>query len=232
MFSFWGVGGYNAAQTPTRPLQSPPSRNTTMGHVQPQTPLANLVNHRLSDMGLTRTVLVQRLGYANTDKGLRRFDEFIATGRITTHLLKGLPDLLGLDAANLDAAAAATRQQIEDAQDAAARERFRPHVLVQAERRDGIRHGRGRLLLVRVCPRDLLFGRVEHAASRGGPVRVSREGTPAIVLGACQSAPPGAAPGYPPPLARGLGRVHRDSMTAGRPPGPITKPGSPAAQER
>ena len=54
------------------------------------------------------------------------------TGRRSSHLLKALPDVLGLDTAQVDAAAAATRQQIADAEEAAIRERFRPHILVLA----------------------------------------------------------------------------------------------------
>jgi len=108
-----------------------------MAHTQPHTPLSKLINARLSELSISRTELMKRLGYANPASGLRRFDEFIATGQVTTHLLKGLPDVLGLDAANLDAAAAATRQQIADAEEAATRERFRPHILVLTARQDG-----------------------------------------------------------------------------------------------
>ena len=92
--------------------------------------LADLINARLSHLGISRTELTQRLGFANQSKGLRRFDEFMDTGRRSSHLLKALPEVLGLNTAQVEAAAAATRQQIADAVEAAARERFRPHILV------------------------------------------------------------------------------------------------------
>ncbi|MBW8003828.1 MAG: hypothetical protein FVQ80_17825, partial [Planctomycetes bacterium] len=109
----------------------------TMPRTNPQTPLARLINPRLSTLGFSRVELMHKLGYANTGRGLRRFDDFLATGRITTHLLKNLPDVLGLDTLNVEDAAATTRQQIADAEEAAARERFRPHIIVLANRQDG-----------------------------------------------------------------------------------------------
>ncbi len=100
-----------------------------MARTNPQTPLANLVNSRLSDLGISRVELMHRLGYANPARGLRRFDKFIATGRNPSHLLRALPNVLGLATTKVEAAADATRQQIVDAEEAAARERFRPHIL-------------------------------------------------------------------------------------------------------
>ena len=107
-----------------------------MPRTNPQTPLARLINARLSTLEISRVELIHKLGYANTDMGLRRFDDFLGTGRITTHLLKGLPAVLGLDTVNVEAASATTRQQIADREDAAARERFRPHIIVLAKRED------------------------------------------------------------------------------------------------
>lgn len=111
----------------------------TVARINPQTPLARLINDRLSDLGTSRVELVQRLGFVNRSKGLRRLDVFIATGQHTSHRLKGLADVLGLNTTQVDAIAASTRQQIADAEEAAARERFRPHILVLTERQDGKR---------------------------------------------------------------------------------------------
>jgi len=108
-----------------------------MAHIHPKTPLSRLINARMAELGINRVELMNRIGYANPAKGLRRFDEFLATGQQTTHLLKGLPDLLGMDAAEVDGAAATTRQQIADAEEGAARKRFRPHIVVLAKREDG-----------------------------------------------------------------------------------------------
>lgn len=101
-----------------------------MARINPQTPLSQLINTRMAELGINRVELMKRLGYANPAKGLRRFDEFMATGRFTTHLLKGLPDVLVLDTVDVEAAAAPTRQQIADAEETDARERFRPHIVV------------------------------------------------------------------------------------------------------
>lgn len=109
-----------------------------MARTYPQNPLARLINARLSTLGISRPDLMHRLGYANQVRGLRRFDDFLATGQITTHLLNGLPDVLGLDAAEVEAEAATRRQQIADAEEAIARERFHPHILVLTELPPGI----------------------------------------------------------------------------------------------
>ena len=92
--------------------------------------LADLIHNRMIDLGMSRADLTKRMGFANQSKGLRRLDAFLATSHDTSHLLQALPNVLGLDAANLDAAAAATRQQIVETEEAVARERFAPHILV------------------------------------------------------------------------------------------------------
>ena len=100
-----------------------------MARSQPKTPLADLISVRLSDLGISRTDLVERLVFANLAKGLRRLDSYISTGYNDSHLLYGLPNILGLAPAQIEAAAAVTRQQIAEAEEAAARDRFRPHTL-------------------------------------------------------------------------------------------------------
>ena len=47
--------------------------------------LATLVHARMRKLGLARTERVHRLGWAKTNSGLRRFDEFIATGQAKSH---------------------------------------------------------------------------------------------------------------------------------------------------
>ena len=110
-----------------------------MPRTYPQNPLARLINTRMAEVGISRVDLMKRLGYANPSRGLRRFDDFLTTGRITTHLLKNLPEVLGMDAAEVEAEAATTRQQIANAEETAARERFRPYILVLTELPPGIR---------------------------------------------------------------------------------------------
>lgn len=101
-----------------------------MRRAKPQNPLADLVYPRMAELDISRSELVKNLGWANPSKGLRHFDVYSATGHPTSHLLAGLPEMLGLNPAVVETAAAATRQQIADAEEAAARERFRPHILV------------------------------------------------------------------------------------------------------
>lgn len=110
-----------------------------MARSQPKSPLAELVGDRMAELKISRVELMKRLGYANPSKGLRRFDEFMATGQSTSHLLKTLPELLGLANIDVEDAAAITRQQIADTEEAAAREQFRPHILVLASWPDGKR---------------------------------------------------------------------------------------------
>ena len=104
-----------------------------MARINPNTPLASLIHARMAELGISRVELMRRLGWGNPSQGLRRFDEYLATGRNPSHLLKALPDVLGLDASEVEALAATTRQQIADAEETAARERFHPQILVLTE---------------------------------------------------------------------------------------------------
>ena len=65
----------------------------------PKTPVAMLIISRMADLGIGRTEIVSRLGWSNQTKGLRHFDVFLATGELTSHLLKGLPGVWYTDAA-------------------------------------------------------------------------------------------------------------------------------------
>ena len=49
-----------------------------MPRTYPQNPLARLINTRMAEVGISRVDLMKRLGYANSARGLRRFDEFLA----------------------------------------------------------------------------------------------------------------------------------------------------------
>ena len=86
-----------------------------MPQIHYQTPLANLVNDRMVELGITRNDLVEQMVFANLDKGLRRLNAYLDTGQEDSHLLQALPNAPGLDAAQVEAAAVATRQQIADA---------------------------------------------------------------------------------------------------------------------
>ncbi len=71
--------------------------------------LADLIHGRIIDLEIGRTDLNERMGFANQSKGLRRLDDYLATGQCPSNLLKALPEVLGLDAAELEAAAAPPR---------------------------------------------------------------------------------------------------------------------------
>jgi len=71
--------------------------------------LTDLIHNRMIDLGMSRADLTKRMGFANQSKGLRRLDDYLATGQPTSHLLKALPQVLGLNAAEVDAAAAPPR---------------------------------------------------------------------------------------------------------------------------
>jgi hypothetical protein len=55
------------------------------------TSLEVLIKRAIKGKGITKSVLVQRLGYGNINKGLRRLDKFLATGESDIHGL--IPDL-------------------------------------------------------------------------------------------------------------------------------------------
>lgn len=96
----------------------------------PKTPVAMLIIPRMAALGIGRTEIVKHLGWSNQTKGLRHFDVLLATGKLNSHLLKGLPGVLGLNAGDVEDAAAASRQQIEEAEESQARKRFHPHIVI------------------------------------------------------------------------------------------------------
>ena len=79
------------------------------------------------------------MGAAQLPKKTRRRLSGQGTGQEDSHLLQALPKALGLDAAKLEEAAVATRQQVADAEEATARERFQPHIQVLASWPNGKR---------------------------------------------------------------------------------------------
>ena len=99
----------------------------------PKTPLGSLVDARLYGLSITPADLVKGVGFANGSKGLRRLGLYLATGQETSHPLDALPEALGLAKAQVDVAAASTRKKIADVEEAHARERFHPHILVLNE---------------------------------------------------------------------------------------------------
>ncbi len=59
--------------------------------------LADLFHGRMIDLEISRTDLIERMGFANQSKGLRRLDDYLASGQCPSNLLKALPNVLGLE---------------------------------------------------------------------------------------------------------------------------------------
>lgn len=112
-----------------------------MANTQPLA-IETLIRARSQELGLTRCQLVQRCGYRNISKGLRRLDELLAVDlESTQHLTAGLPAALELPAEVVKDAVAKTRQEVADIRrreaeeaDRAWRASFQPHGYFLTER--------------------------------------------------------------------------------------------------
>jgi hypothetical protein len=90
-------------------------------------PLTILIRQRSQELGLSRSELVQRCGYKNISKGLRRLDqvyggEFDKAGA----LLGKIPEALNLSPETIQEAIDATTRQIAAEADALFRASFKP----------------------------------------------------------------------------------------------------------
>lgn len=97
---------------------------------------------RCREIALTPAVLVQRAGYRNVAKGLRRLAD-LCNGELAQakFLLDALPNALEVPDDIVAAAVRLTRQQLDaeqrrrnDAADRAWRQAFRPHAIILTER--------------------------------------------------------------------------------------------------
>lgn len=114
------------------------------------TPLAELIQTRMKELGLTQEALGRRLGYSNTAKAAGRVyalcnDKPFSTKSLAA--LRRLPEALELSSATIEEAVSATEQlfsararEAEDqrraaqkAEDAAWRAAFRPHAVILTE---------------------------------------------------------------------------------------------------
>ena len=85
--------------------------------------------------------IVKKLGYKNLNKGFRRLDTLIQTGRCPDSLRKKLPTALGLEPSVIQKAYEQTLNQLEEQEEKARRDReeyerrmFQPHLWIKHER--------------------------------------------------------------------------------------------------
>jgi hypothetical protein len=105
-----------------------------------QYPIGRLVQHQAQALGLTRTMIVQRLGYNDLSNGHRALTDLMMTGTVPLFCTR-LAEALEVDQSIVEAAIIATvRQQDAEAgvhrlaKENAYREAFRPHLQIQVER--------------------------------------------------------------------------------------------------
>ena len=91
-------------------------------------PIQNLINERCRELGLRRRELVERCGYKNISKGIRRLEQ-VCAGDLekTVSLLRGLPKALDLSPATVQQATEDTVRQIAAEADTRYRTSFEPH---------------------------------------------------------------------------------------------------------
>lgn len=94
--------------------------------------LYELIVSRMSALNLSKYELVIRAGYTNTTKGLRRLEmleyfDFDAS----RHLIEGLPEALGVTAAEVEQAIVQSVSDLRSEQEAEWRRDFRPYALVR-----------------------------------------------------------------------------------------------------
>jgi hypothetical protein len=110
-------------------------------HGDDRYPIGRLILHRASDLGLSRSEVVWRLGYLNADKGHRKLNRLLKTGVVPPQIGGMLAEALEIDPAIVEVGLAETAAQREaeeqarlDAKDAAYRAAFRPHLRAEVER--------------------------------------------------------------------------------------------------
>ncbi len=96
--------------------------------------LEKLIHQRMQDLGITRSDLVRRMGYANVAKGCRRIDQ-ICCGHVemAKNLRVELSQGLEVRVEVVDKAKEVTRTEQIAAEDKAYRESFKPHAVMLTE---------------------------------------------------------------------------------------------------
>ncbi|WP_425416501.1 hypothetical protein [Oricola indica] len=100
-----------------------------------QYPLSALIERRLDELCIRRADLVRRMGYANVNKGMRRFGDIMnGDMRMAAILREKLAMALEVDIAIVDEAIAETRAAVQDEADRRYRASFKPHAVILTER--------------------------------------------------------------------------------------------------
>jgi len=106
-------------------------------------PISALILRYTSRSKKEKLNIVNKLGYKNLNKGLRRLDHLIQTGQCPDSVREKLPSVLGIDTSTIQEAFEATLAQQQDEKEKARRARddherktFRPHLWVIHERED------------------------------------------------------------------------------------------------
>jgi hypothetical protein len=98
-------------------------------------PITALILSRSKELGLSRNALVNRAGYTNTSKGLRRLEQLCeGQFRSTRGLIQALPSVLEVSPDVVAKAIEDTERQFADAKEAAYRKSFVPHAIIITER--------------------------------------------------------------------------------------------------
>ena len=98
-------------------------------------PIAALICSRSDELGLSAVELVRRCGYKNVSKGLRRLDQLCQGdfARATT-LIENLSSALDVTAEVVKQAVEQSQQELQEADERAWRDSFRPHAIIRTER--------------------------------------------------------------------------------------------------
>lgn len=104
-------------------------------------PISRLVLQRARTLGLNRSALVRRLGYANLNAGHRALTSFLMTGTAPPMIGQRLADGLEVEPESVDQVFVATARQQHDEvraqilqHERVYRETFRPHLQIQTQR--------------------------------------------------------------------------------------------------
>ncbi|NIQ13073.1 MAG: hypothetical protein GTO02_01280 [Candidatus Dadabacteria bacterium] len=97
-------------------------------------PIKELIYSSLSKNKESRADLINRLGYKNQGKGLRRLDNFTCRAKANNNFIEKLSVALNLDKSKIDEAINSFRQKSKLAQEKAEQLAFSPHLWIKHER--------------------------------------------------------------------------------------------------
>jgi hypothetical protein len=110
-------------------------------HGDDRYPIGRLILQRAADLGLSRSEVVRRLGYQKADKGHRKLNRLLSSGVISAQIGCVLTAALEVEPGTVQAAISETaaqrraeEQARRDAEDAAYRVAFQPHLRAEVER--------------------------------------------------------------------------------------------------